>query len=354
MDMERSNATSSSKDDEISRLRAQLAERDAEIWRQQAEIAHARSIFREASVAARLGVWQCELPEHDLIWSDGVYEIFELPKGLPLKREEIVHLYSAKARAEMEELRAEAIRSGTGFTYEAEIRTARGKRRWMRITAKVDCRDGKAVRIFGIKQDITEERTLLDRTRYLAEYDSLTGLINRGRFQSHMEEFERVSGTDLPYSALVLIDIDHFKQINDTHGHSTGDQCLVETARRLRRHCRHASHIGRIGGDEFAILLAPDLAPDAVTSVGEDLVAAFRRGGPIAGTSIKISASIGIASAEDRSSRQLFLNADTALYAAKKAGRDGYQLFDRETMLKSHSAETRTVRSDDSGSVRCA
>ncbi len=117
MDKAEPDATSSSKDDEIARLRAQLAERDAEILRQEAEIAHARSIFREASITARLGVWQCELPEHTLIWSDGVYEIFELPKGAPLHRHEIVHLYSPKARAEMELLRAEAIRTGTGFSY---------------------------------------------------------------------------------------------------------------------------------------------------------------------------------------------------------------------------------------------
>ncbi len=93
----------------------------------------------------------------------------------------------------------------------------------MRITVKVDCHDGQPVRIFGIKQDITEERMLLDRTRYLAEYDSLTGLLNRGRFQSHLEEFDQTDGGGTPYSALILIDIDHFKEINDTHGHSTGD-----------------------------------------------------------------------------------------------------------------------------------
>lgn len=327
MDKVGPDATSPNTEEEIARLRALIAERDAEILRQQAEISHGRSIFREASIAARLGVWECELPGHNLIWSDGVYEIFELSPGLPLRRDDIVHLYAPEARAKMEALRAEAIRTGTGFSYEAEIRTARGKRRWMRITAKVDCRDGKPVRIFGIKQDITEERALLDRTRYLAEYDSLTGLLNRRRFQSHLEEFDRADAVKLPYSALVLIDIDHFKQINDTHGHSTGDLCLVETARRLKRHCRHASHIGRIGGDEFAILLSPTIEESDIESIGAELVDAFRHGGPISGTSISIRASIGIAQAADLSSRQVFLNADMALYEAKKAGRDGYRLF---------------------------
>lgn len=354
MDKADPDVTSLNQDDEISRLRAQLAERDAEIMRQRAEIAHGRSIFREASIAARLGVWQCELPQQDLIWSDGVYEIFELPKGMPLDRREIVHLYSPKARVEMEKLRAEALRTGTGFTYEAEIRTARGKQRWMRITAKVDSHNGVPIRIFGIKQDITEERMLLDRTRYLAEYDSLTGLLNRGRFQSHLDEFDHLDGGRSPYSALILIDIDHFKEINDTHGHSTGDQCLVEAARRLRRHCRHARHIGRIGGDEFAILLQPDLAASAIEAAGADLVAALCRGGPVAGLSVRLSASIGIAAAKAESSRQLFLNADAALYAAKKGGRNGYRLFADETVCNSTGARGTSAQEDNSGHVRRA
>lgn len=345
--MEEPDATSLNRDDEIIRLRAQLAERDA-------EIAHARSIFREASIAARLGVWECELPQHDLVWSDGVYEIFELPKGMPLDRKEIVHFYSPRARGEMEMLRAEAIRTGTGFTYEAEIRTARGKRRWMRITAKVDCHEGQPIRIFGIKQDITEERVLLDRTRYLAEYDSLTGLLNRGRFQSHLEEFDQARSADLPYSALMLIDIDHFKDINDTHGHSIGDLCLIETARRLRRHCRHASHICRIGGDEFAILLAPGIDRTIIETAGADLVAAFRLGGPIADTEVRVSASIGIAQADNQPSRQLFLNADTALYAAKKAGRDRYGLFAEDSIRTSQGVRGPSFQEDTHGRVRRA
>jgi diguanylate cyclase (GGDEF)-like protein len=203
----------------------------------------------------------------------------------------------------------------------------RGRRKWMRITAKVECADGRAVRIFGIKQDVTEERVLLDRTRYLAEYDTLTGLANRGQFQARLSEIDLVQSEVVPYSALVLIDIDHFKAINDTFGHSVGDQCLIETARRLKLFCGPAHHIARIGGDEFAILLQPDLSPRDLDDFGARLLSAFADTGPVPGTAVRLGTSIGIAEAGDISSRQLFLNADTALYAAKDAGRGSVRRY---------------------------
>lgn len=305
----------------IAQLRAEILQRDAKIAHQTSQIEHAQKIFREASKTARLGVWECTLDDQQLSWSDGVYDIFELSPGTVLRREDILRFYTPEARREMERLRSEAVRTRSGFCYEAEIRTARGRRKWMRITAKVECADGRAVRIFGIKQDVTEERVLLDRTRYLAEYDALTGLANRGQFQARLNDIDLVRTVTVPYSALVLIDIDHFKAINDTYGHSVGDQCLIETAYRLKLYSGPAAHIARIGGDEFAILLQPDLSSDEIDGIGERILLAFAEAGPVPGTSIRLGTSIGIAEAGDISSRQLFLNADTALYAAKDAGR---------------------------------
>lgn len=311
----------------IAQLRADILQRNETIARQAAQIEHAQKIFREACKTARLGVWECSLEDEQLTWSDGVYDIFEMNPGTDLRRETILRFYTPEARREMERLRSEAVRTQTGFCYEAEICTMRGQRKWMRITAKVECADGRAVRIFGIKQDVTEERMLLDRTRYLAEYDTLTGLGNRGQFQARLSEIDMARTSSAPYSALVLIDIDHFKAINDTFGHSVGDQCLIETARRLKLTCGPAHHIARIGGDEFAILLQPDLTPSELDAIGARLLAALTETGPVPGTSVRLGTSIGIAEAGNLSSRQLFLNADTALYAAKDAGRGSVRRY---------------------------
>lgn len=145
-----------------------LADSQARLIREQAEtIAHYRKMYDRSSALAKIGVWECDLATEALTWTDGVYDLFEIPRGSPLVRAEIVDLYEDESRREMERLRAIAVRDGSGFTLDTHVRTAKGNPRWLRLTVDVEQEDGRSVRIFGTKQDITEEKAAQAKVRAL-------------------------------------------------------------------------------------------------------------------------------------------------------------------------------------------
>jgi PAS domain-containing protein len=121
------------------------------------------SAFKSAPVEtaymhAPVGTWECQLPFETLTWSDEVYDLFELPRGMRITRTEALGFYSEESRRMLEAVRISAIENRTGFVFEAEIQTAFGKTRWMRITASVEYKNGEPHRLYGTKQDITGER----------------------------------------------------------------------------------------------------------------------------------------------------------------------------------------------------
>ncbi|HTO27860.1 MAG TPA: sensor domain-containing diguanylate cyclase [Devosia sp.] len=283
-----------------------------------------RTLFDRASATARIGIWQCNLSDNSLLWTNGVYDLFEIPRNTPVTRELTLALYTDESRRRMEAARAEAIARCSDFSLDCEVVTASGKHRWMRLTGAVESRDGVAHRIFGMKQDITEEKLLTDRTRYLAEFDVMTGLANRSQFQARLAELE---GGHSGLGALLLVDLDGFKQINDTYGHAVGDACLRETARRLVECCGGAALVARIGGDEFAVLLKASTASADVQRLAQSIVDTMRRPAAHLGHTLRLSASVGMAHYSGGPSEELFHQADTALYAAKAAGRDTSRSF---------------------------
>jgi diguanylate cyclase (GGDEF)-like protein len=307
----------------IGRLQALIREQDAVIQSQAEALSHTRQIFERASVAAKIGVWQCDLSDDSLTWSDVVYDLFDAPRGSVLDRASTVECYTPKSREALHTLRSQAIAERSGFTLDAEIITPKGRQRWIRLTATVQCENGVAVRIFGMKQDITDEKILADRTRYLAEFDSMTGLANRHRFEERLGSI----GATGSVGSLFLVDLDGFKQINDTFGHALGDECLIEMARRLSQACDGADLVARIGGDEFAVLLDARLTEAAVLDHAARIVESLSRPVECTSTTLSLSASVGIALVKDCAPADLFRNADSALYAAKAAGRNTFRLF---------------------------
>ncbi|MDB5595768.1 MAG: gmr 10 [Hyphomicrobiales bacterium] len=295
---------------------------------QAAALAHSITIFERAASVAKIGVWECSLASQALNWTNGVYDMFELPRGALVTRAQTLQFYSDASRQELERVRTQAIKDQSGFTLDAQITTAAGTCRWIRLTASVESEDGVAVRIFGMKQDITAEKALSDQTRLMAECDVLTGLANRSVFQSKLAGLRRPEGS-VAGAALLLIDLDGFKQINDTFGHAAGDQCLKEFAARLSRLCAAADLVARIGGDEFAVLLGGRGRHMPVEDLAAAIVGGARQPIHCGGQSFQLGASVGIAvqAGPPGLACELFTNADTALYAAKAAGRNRFRLF---------------------------
>ena len=293
-------------------------------------IAQFKRLYDQASQLAKMGAWECNLDTGELTWTNGVYDLFELPRGLPVRRTAIVELYHDNSRQQMERMRSEAIRGGGSFTLDAHIQTRRGSDRWMRLTADVAFEHGRPVRLFGAKQDITYERQLWDRLRQLAECDPLTGLANRGVFEERYHQLSKHAFNDVSIAALALIDLDHFKEINDRLGHAAGDECLRQVAIRLQRAFGDAILVARIGGDEFAVLLRGPLPSLEIKQTLAHALRALCRPVIWRNLLIDVGTSIGAAILKrsyHQDSSQLFAEADSALYAAKAAGRKMVRIF---------------------------
>ena len=298
----------------IAALRAEIDAQAALIRAQADHLSQVQTTFDRAATAARIGIWECDLPSETLRWSGAVYDLFEFPRGSTPDRTTALGCYTDEARRRLVAARSEAIARRSSFSLDTEIVGRRGARRWIRITATVECRGDVPVRIFGLKQDITNERLSSERIRHLAEFDFLTGLANRASFERHLAALPE-TGT------LLLIDLDGFKAINDVYGHAAGDACLKEAAARLDEACRGADLVARIGGDEFAVLVTNDPAGSLAETLGARIVHAMRHPFPHGTAHLGFGASVGIARAGHSLPADLFPRADKALYAAKAAGR---------------------------------
>lgn len=296
-------------------------------------LGRSKDLFERASSLARMGAWEWTLETDELTWSDEMYDIHEIPRGTPITRPQALRFYPEGVRDEVEKLSADSS-DGRQFLLEAPIRTAKGKQRWVRLAGSAESRDGVVVRRFGMKQDITEQKAVLDRVQFLAECDPLTKLANRTTFQARLEALTKDPHGRRP--TLLLIDIDGFKHINDTFGHAIGDECLKKIAKRLKRD-DHPGLVARLGGDEFAILLeSPD--PEVVGACIRNALASARRPLRWRSRSFQLSASIGIAtlSSKAKHASDFFAEADLALYAAKAAGRNTFRFFTQDMRQKAN------------------
>lgn len=301
-----------------------LVEAQARTIRDDKAAARSRDIFERASAAGRLGVWECDLTTETLSWSSGTYDIFDIPRTFSLVRKQALICYPARSLTALEAVRTPAIKQRQGFNLDAEIVTPKGNRRWIRIAAGVECAGDRAIRLFGVKQDITEERAALERLHHLAAVDELTNLANRRQFEARLAEACEANAKS---GFLLLVDLDGFAQVNDALGHAVGDLCLQEAAQRIAEACSDASLVARLGGDEFAVLLHPESLITRVNVMAARIVHAMGRPFDCHGHVFKIGASIGITATEGCSPGEASQRADIALGAAKAGGRSTYRWF---------------------------
>lgn len=193
----------------------------------------------------------------------------------------------------------------------------------------------------GVIQDITVLKRAEDRIRHLAFYDNLTGLANRSLFREHWSKLLPLARRHNKRLAVLFIDLDNFKQINDTMGHPSGDQALIKVAERLKATLRQSdvfarspeeqagSLISRVGGDEFTVLAGEIASPDHAAILAERIVKTLAEPIHLEGQRVVLTASIGISvypeDGEDIDT--LLKNADTAMYEAKNHGRNNYKFF---------------------------
>jgi diguanylate cyclase (GGDEF)-like protein/PAS domain S-box-containing protein len=178
-------------------------------------------------------------------------------------------------------------------------------------------------------RDITERKRTEERLSYLAQYDTLTGLPNRTLFRDRLERAVVRARREGNLVAVMFLDLDRFKDINDNLGHSVGDEILVQVAARFKDHLRDIDTISRLAGDEFTFLIEGTIRMEQVTAVADKILKLFEQPMNAAGHEVYVTASIGIAfsAAGAENADDLLKYADIAMYHAKQEGRNNHQLY---------------------------
>jgi diguanylate cyclase (GGDEF)-like protein/PAS domain S-box-containing protein len=214
--------------------------------------------------------------------------------------------------------------------FETERLTKDGRRLDVALSlSPIKDQAGAVIGISGIGRDITERKRVEERTRRLALHDSLTDLPNRALFHDRLQHALAEAQRYGRQVALLLLDLDHFKDVNDTLGHPAGDRLLVEVARRLRGCVRASDTVARLGGDEFGVILTELRQPEIAAIVARQLLSMLAEPVRLGGQEVHTGASIGITlfPADGADPDQLLRGADLALYQAKAQGRYTYRFF---------------------------
>jgi diguanylate cyclase (GGDEF)-like protein/PAS domain S-box-containing protein len=217
---------------------------------------------------------------------------------------------------------------------------------WLTITAVLDTA-GQAVNYVGIFQDITERKTAEERIRNLAFYDALTELPNRRLLIDRLHQAMALSSRNGRHGALLFIDLDNFKLLNDTQGHDVGDQLLILMAQRLEDSVRRGDSVARLGGDEFVVMLEeldsnPNEAAAQVETIAQKILSLLSRPYELGQYEYHSTSSLGVTlfRGDAESVEELLKRADLAMYQAKAAGRNAVRFFDPAMQA---SVEARTA-----------
>ncbi|MEO6151967.1 MAG: EAL domain-containing protein [Croceibacterium sp.] len=283
--------------------------------------------FRLAAEAAGFGVWDYDAATGERQWSDRLRDIFGLARdtapSLELAERCIVPADRAKFRARLED-----IRDGPAFArFEILLRIRRAsdhQQRWIILNGWKTIKPvSEAARVILTVRDVTSEKTAEVRVQWTANHDQLTGLANRALFHERLEQAAHDAVASDGAFGLLLLDLDDFKQINDTLGHDAGDALLKSFAARLRSVVRRDDTVARFGGDEFAIIM-PRLESFArldtlSSSILDRLREPFVQNGQLLDCRVSMGATLF--PLHGTTSEELLKNADLALYAAKSGGR---------------------------------
>jgi diguanylate cyclase (GGDEF)-like protein/PAS domain S-box-containing protein len=206
---------------------------------------------------------------------------------------------------------------------------------WLSITA-VCQPDGAVAHYVGIFSDITERKASEQRLEHLAQYDALTDLPNRILLADRLGQVIKAAGRTGSKAAVVFVDLDRFKEVNDSLGHDNGDVLLQTVAKRLTNTVRAEDTVARLGGDEFVVVLANLSDADDVATVTQKLMGSLAHPVLLAGHDITVTASLGVAVFPDDAAdcQELLRNADAAMYAAKAAGRNACRFYTGDMNLR--------------------
>jgi diguanylate cyclase (GGDEF)-like protein/PAS domain S-box-containing protein len=289
--------------------------------------------FRLAAEAAGLGIWDYDLALDRREWSGRLREIFGLSHEVEPSLELAEACIHPADRARFMRTLRNARDNGAG-RFEVSFRINRANdaaERWVTMNGwRTFKTDSNLRRIIMTARDVTQEKTAEERIRWTASHDPLTRLANRSLFHEKLDDAIRSAAATGGAVGLLVLDLDHFKQINDTLGHDAGDMLLKMFAERLRGVVRSDDTVARFGGDEFAIVMPDSDAEQSVGALARSIQERLREPFVHEGRLLDCRVSMGgsVFPKHGQTSEELLKNADVALYASKAGGRGIVSLFE--------------------------
>lgn len=292
----------------------------------------AQNLRQWAMTISKVGVWVFDLDQNLWTLSAEAAAMFGFAADATCQRKAALERLSSIERLRLETAWNRLIEEGVAYDLEYVIEW-NGMERWVWERAECECgSDGEIRRVRGMVQDITERREAERKIRLQANYDALTALPNRYMLDEYLEKSIALARRRNERMALMAIDLDRFKEVNDTYGHAIGDQVLQAAAKRMKACLRASDMLARQGGDEFIAVLQSVDFDATVGLVALRMIEEVSRPYQIAGHDISIGASVGIALLPDDGSRidEILKHADSALYGAKHNGRETLHFFQHD------------------------
>lgn len=305
-----------------------------EIREQKEKLKISRERYRLAAEGAEVGIWDLDLENKEMYVSKKGKEVFGLADQ-ELSTNMLIAIKNKILESDYQEVKEKydnhINNKSDAFEVKCRIKVTDDKYSWVYIRGRA-LRDGQGqvIRIAGSVNNINKEKLTEARIRKLAYYDSLTGLPNRAYFNQLMDEYIQTKSYDK--FAIFLIDIDNFKAINDSLGHSYGDEIIIKVAEHLKKHINKDSELIRFGGDEFLIIVHNIKTNAELKCFAEVIIDEFNKPFINEGLVFPITLSMGVATYpfDGQQPDELLKHADMALYDIKVNGKNGYKMFSFE------------------------
>ncbi|MES2195649.1 MAG: EAL domain-containing protein [Pseudomonadota bacterium] len=326
------NRTIHQKNADLEKQYGALLEREAALRSTETVLQHRSDQLVEAQLLGKIGDWSYRFGESTIAWAPELYELLGYDaESFGCSHAAVMAAYVGDSARDVLESQAEVIRTGEPRGVDVKFRRGDGSIGDFVVKSKVLRNEkGETVGFSGTIQDISERKVAEEQLEKLAYYDPLTGLANRALFRREISEvLTRWSRTEAP-AALLLLDLDRFKEVNDSLGHGAGDELLGKVSHLIARKLENNHFLARLGGDEFAIIMPEFKDRSAVQKLAMEIINAVSTPITLERGDVNIGTSIGIATLprDGTTLNDLLRNADLALYRAKEEGRGRFKFFE--------------------------